>query len=164
MAIRIDENTINGLLEKIEEKYDSVHIFYPPSQYLFQDKFLPFRPVLLDESTELGLSLMNIETLEITSLYIPEDDKIVIGVDVNESSQLLLSLASEEPDTPECIIIDSKEAACPIKLDCEDIWYQGYGSSLKWGETSDELLVINDFEEEETVVKLDLANNKVLDI
>lgn len=164
MAKRIDENTINGLLENIEEKYDSVHIFYPPSQYLFQNRFLPFRPVLSDESSELGISLIDIETYQITHLYTPAEGKVVIGIDVNEKGLILLSLASEEPDTPECIIIDSEDPQSLIKLDCEDIWYQGYGSTLKWSSFPDKLLVINDFGGEDTLVKLDLLNNQVLDI
>ena len=147
----------------INKVYKPIHTFLPFSKILFETDFLPFRPVLSDESRERGINLLNVGTLKISQLYTPDEGTLVIGIDVNEKGQILASLACEEPDTPECIIICSSVQNDIIKLDCQDIWYEGYGSALKWGASPSELIVINDFDpDEETIVTLDLKNKLVL--
>lgn len=163
MANEISIANLEKCLEVINSKYDADHFFLPSSEFLFEIQYLPFRPVLSDESSETGINLIDVETLEISTLYSPDEHKLVIGIDVNEKGQILASLAGEEPDTPECIIICSSAENDVIKLDCQDIWYEGYGSALKWGASPTELIVINDFDsDEETIVTLDLNNKQVL--
>jgi hypothetical protein len=161
---KLNEEELRHCLNIINNQFDTVHTFTSISNVLFDQKYLAFRPVLLDESTERGVRLMDIESKEITQLFIPDDFLTVIGIDVSQDgSQLLLSLAGEEPDTPECIIINVNAPDQPIELDCEGIWYEGFGSALKWGAEPDELLVINDFDPDETTpVQLNLKDKEIL--
>jgi hypothetical protein len=69
----------------------------------------------------------------------------VVGIDVNSTGKLLLvSLAFEEPDTVESALIDHSKSKKVTILDCENLWYQGYGNVLAFGEKPDEFIVLND--------------------
>ena len=153
---------IEKYIDLIEDKFDCLSIIHPPSNYLFKNNLFPFRPVLLNEDECTGLLILDTNSLEISEFYSPPEGKLVIGVDVNKNGLLLITLTTEEPDTPDCILIDPLKPSQVIEIDCKNIWYEDLGSCLKWGELDSELLVVNDFDESKTtIVTLDLQNKKI---
>ena len=79
MAPKIDDDLLNKLIRLVEEKYDSVGVFYPSSKILYSKKFFPFRAVLISEEIETGVNLLNVDSLEISHLYSPKNEKVVVG-------------------------------------------------------------------------------------
>ena len=153
--------SIEKYISLVETELDVVHIFTSFSGRTIISQYEPFRPVYLEEEQELGLLLYDQETNKITKFYSPPEGKSVIGVDVDSTQKyLLVSLAYQEPDTLECVLINFDKPNECVQIDCSDLWYCGYGSSIKFGNNPNELLIIDD-EDNQKFTSVDIVDNKL---
>ena len=152
----------NNLVAEISYAEISLRLIKPVTEFLWKDSVFPYSPQLMDEEEESSVLGIDVHTGELSTLYTPEDDWFkVFSLDVSKDGKyLLISIVGEEPDTPNCVIIDSQDGK-PVEFNTEDIWYEGYGDGFKWGDNNSEIYVINDMESSETKVEVNWEEHRI---